>query len=297
MKTTIVASLLVTLLATGTAAWAQDATVDGFTYSGDGVDVTSVEADIAFGEVMLSIESAEGGTLTITLDSAVLGLGGGEFAAVADEQTVEFVTTATDAMTEIVIDIPAGAATVVLSGLEDATAAAMSPDTAETTEELMVEESMPATTTVADFVEPGVDIAVYVDRYLNDDGFGSWYDEWYPDTAIHESLGITFAEYQAIVDDLAKITECPEGMDLVGEQCVISCGPGTVLEDGMCVADDRAARLSASDADGFRAQGEGLQLGVAAVAGFGGAVGVVLLLWLPSKVRKRWLNRKRTVEE
>ena len=267
MKTTIVASLLVALLATGTAAWAQDAMVDGFVYSGDGVDVTSVEADIEFGEVILSIDSAGGGTLTIALDSAVLGMVEGEFTAVVDEQIVEFATTATDTTMEIVIDIPAGGAMVVLSGLEDATVVATSPDTAEETmeevmveepmveepmmedvmveepmveepmmeepmveevmaeevmveepmmEDVMVEETVSETTTVADFVEPGVDIAVYVDRYLNDDGFSSWYDEWYPGTAIHESLGITQTEYQAIVDDLTKIVECPAGTGMMG---------------------------------------------------------------------------------
>ena len=371
----MVASLMVALLATSAAAWAQETTVDGFAYSGDGVDVTNVEADIELGEVVLVIDSADGGTLTITLDSAVLGLVDGEFTAVVDAQAVEFTTTATDTMVEIVIDIPAGGTMMVLSGLEDATVVATSPDPAEepvmeetaepveaaaegpvmeetaeeemmetaepveteaeatmveetmeepmmeetaeeetmmeataepvatevdtmmetTEEETMMEETMAETPTVADFVESGVDIAVYVDRYLNDAGFSSWYDEWYPTTAFHESLGITQAEYQAIVDDLGMV-DCPLGTELVDEQCMSICGPGTILEDGMCVPDGRAASASASDADGFKAQGEGLQLGVAAAAGFGGAVGVVLLLWLPSRVKKRWANKQRTEE-
>ena len=332
------ASLLAALLATGTAAWAQEATVDGLAYAGDGVGVTNVEADIEFGEVVLGIDSAEGGTLTITLDSAVLGFVDGEFTAVVDEQAVEFTTTATDTTVEIVIGIPAGGAMVVLSGLEDATVVAASPDPVEETgmAEAVVETPEPVETAaedvavetgpdpveetgvaeavvetpepveetgmaeapmVADFVEPGVDIAVYVNRYLNDAGFSSWYDEWYPATAFHESLGITQTEYQAIVDDLGRTFECPSGTELVDEQCVSICGAGTVLEDGMCVPDGRTSGTSASDADGFRAQGEGLQLGVAAAAGFGGAVGVVLLLWLPSRARKRWANRQRTSEE
>ena len=306
LKTVMAASLLAALLATGTAAWAQEATVDGLAYAGDGVGVTNVEADIEFGEVVLGIDSAEGGTLTITLDSAVLGFVDGEFTAVVDEQAVEFTTTATDTTVEIVIGIPAGGAMVVLSGLEDATVVAASPDPVEETgmAEAVVETPEPVEETgmaeapmVADFVEPGVDIAVYVNRYLNDAGFSSWYDEWYPATAFHESLGITQTEYQAIVDDLGRTFECPSGTELVDEQCVSICGAGTVLEDGMCVPDGRTSGTSASDADGFRAQGEGLQLGVAAAAGFGGAVGVVLLLWLPSRARKRWANRQRTSEE
>ena len=338
LKTVMAASLLAALLATGTAAWAQEATVDGLAYAGDGVGVTNVEADIEFGEVVLGIDSAEGGTLTITLDSAVLGFVDGEFTAVVDEQAVEFTTTATDTTVEIVIGIPAGGAMVVLSGLEDATVVAASPDPVEETgmAEAVVETPEPVETAaedvavetgpdpveetgmaeavvetpepveetgmaeapmVADFVEPGVDIAVYVNRYLNDAGFSSWYDEWYPATAFHESLGITQTEYQAIVDDLGRTFECPSGTELVDEQCVSICGAGTVLEDGMCVPDGRTSGTSASDADGFRAQGEGLQLGVAAAAGFGGAVGVVLLLWLPSRARKRWANRQRTSEE
>ena len=311
LKTAMVAALLVGLLTSGTAAWAQ--TVDGLTYAGDGVEVTGVEADIEFGEVVISIVSTEGGTLTITLDPTVLGMVEGDFTTVVDGNIVEFTLTSTDSMVEIMMDIPAGGSTVVLSGLEDAIVVASSPDTTEQVEEtepdmaeeVMVEETIVEETVmeevmveetvsgmVADFMEPGVDISVYVDRYLHDEGFSSWYDEWYPTMAFHDALGITQAEYQEIVDSLTGVVECPAGTELMGGQCVEqpTCGPGTTLEDGVCVADSRTAAVSASDADGFRAQGEGLQLGVAAAAGFGGAVGVVLLLWLPSRIRKRWIK-------
>jgi hypothetical protein len=148
----------------------------------------------------------------------------------------------------------------------------------------MVEETTDVAATVADFVEPGMDISTYVDRYLHDKGFSAWYDQWYPDLAFHAALGITQAEYQDIVDDLTAPVEC---------------GPGTALVDGECVPagslTSKAPSVSAAEA--FETQGEGLQLGVAAAGAFGVAVGVVLFLWLPSRIRKRWAARHQATKE
>ena len=131
--------------------------------------------------------------------------------------------------------------------------------------------------TVADFVEPGVDIATYVDRYLHDTRFSAWYDEWYPTTEFHEALGLSQAEYQTIVNSLTGVAGCPAGTELVGDRCVVSAMEGQAP----------AAGSSVSAAEELEAQGEGLQLGVAAAAGFGVAIGVLLVLWLPSRVRRR----------
>ena len=155
---------------------------------------------------------------------------------------------------------------------------------------------------VADFVEPGTDISTYVDRYLNDEEFSAWYDQWYPDLAFHAALGITQMEYQDIVDSIMTPVECPPGTERMGDTCVemqSTCGPGTMLVDGECVPDGSmvSGPPSVSAAEEFEAQGEGVQIGVTAAGAFGVAVGVILFLWLPSRIRKRWITKRQAAKE
>ena len=344
MRAIVGAPLLAALLVLGATAGAQEGSVDGITYSGDGVDVVAVSADIEFGEILLDIQS-EGGTLMITLDTAVVVPGSDEgITVVVDSQPAEPALTTTDSMMEMIIQIPAGAATVILSGLADATLAAMEPEPADeqmdpAPDSAMAEampadeqmdpapdsamaEAMPAdeqmdpapdsamaeamptggASTVADFVEPGTDISTYVDRYLNDEGFSAWYDQWYPDLAFHAALGITQMEYQDIVDSIMTPVECPPGTERTGGMCVemqSACGPGTMLVDGECIPDGTAASgpPSVSAAEEFEAQGEGVQIGITAAGAFGVAVGVILFLWLPSRIRKRWIDKRPAAKE
>ena len=173
----------------------------------------------------------------------------------------------------------------------------------ETSDDTMV-EAMPAdgASMVADFVEPGTDISTYVDRYLHDEGFSAWYDQWYPDLAFHAALGITQTEYQNIVDSITTPVECPPGTERMGGLCVEmqpSCGPGTMMVDGVCISDGSPAPdlPSVSAAEEFEAQGEGVQIGIAAAGAFGVAVGVILFLWLPSRIRKRWAAKRQAAKE
>ena len=345
MRVIVGAPLLAALLVLGATAAAQESPVDGITYSGDGVDVVTVSADIEFGEILLNIQSDEGGALTITLDTAVLVPGSDEgITVVVDSQPAEPTLTTTDSMMEMVVQIPAGATTVILSGLADATLVAMDPGPADEqmdpasdsamveamptdelmdpasdsamveampTDELMdpasdsaMVEAMPTegASTVADFVEPGTDISTYVDRYLNDEEFSAWYDQWYPDLAFHAALGITQMEYQDVVDSIMSSVECPPGTERMGDMCAemqSTCGPGTMLVDGECVPDGSMASgpPSVSAAEEFEAQGEGVQIGVTAAGAFGVAVGVILFLWLPSRIRKRWIDKRQTAKE
>ena len=327
MKVIVGAPLLAALLVVGATAGAQESSVDGVTYLGDGVDVVTVSADIEFGEILLNIQSGEGGTLTITLDTAVLVPGSDEgITVVVDGQPAEPTLTTTDSMMEMVVQIPAGAATMVLSGLADATLAAMDPGPADeqmdsASDSAMVEampadeqmdsasdsamvEAMPTdgASTVADFVEPGTDISTYVDRYLNDEGFSAWYDQWYPDLDIHVALGITQMEYQDIVNSIMTPVECPLGTERMGDICMemrSTCGLGTMLVDGECIPDGSTVSgpPSVSAAEEFEAQGEGVQIGVTAAGAFGVAVGVILFLWLPSRIRKRWITKRQAAKE
>ena len=166
-----------------------------------------------------------------------------------------------------------------------------------------VESTAPPATTKAasgplDFVESGTELSMYVDRYLNDEAFTAWYDEYYPDTPFYEGLGITSTEYQSLVNTVTQ--ECPSGMEFVDGQCIreeVMCGPGTTLVGGQCVVRTSTSTstggMTTSGAVEYEVQGAGLQLGVAATAGFVLAMGIVLALILPVKVRKRYRNRKK----
>ena len=327
MKAIVGAPLLAALLVVGATAGAQESSADGITYSGDGVDVVAVSADIEFGEILLDIQSDEGGTLMITLDTAVLVPGSDEdITVVVDGQPAEPTLTTTDSMMEMVVQIPAGATMVVLSGLADATLVVMDPEPADepmdaapdsaAVEAMPADEPMDAApdsaaveamptgdvSTVADFVEPGTDISTYVDRYLHDEEFSAWYDQWYPDLAFHTALGITQTEYQDIVDSIMETVECPPGTERMGDMCAEmqpACGPGTMLVDGACIPDGTAVRElpSVSAAEEFETQGEGLQLGVTAAGAFGVAAGIILFLWLPSRIRKRWITKRQAAKE
>ena len=332
MRAIVGAPLLAALLVVGATAGAQEGSTDGITYSGDGVDVVAVSADIEFGEILLDIQSDEGGTLMITLDTAVLVPGSDEgITVVVDGQPAEPTPTTTDSTMEMVVQIPAGATMVILSGLADATLVAMDPEPADEPMDAVADseaiEAMPAdepmdavadseapdsaaveamptddAITVADFVEPGTDISTYVDRYLHDVEFSAWYDQWYPDLAFHAALGITQTEYQDIVDSIMETVECPPGTERMGDMCAEmqpACGPGTMLVDGACIPDGTAVRElpSVSAAEEFETQGEGLQIGVTAAGAFGVAVGIILFLWLPSRIRKRWITKRQAAKE
>ena len=129
----------------------------------------------------------------------------------------------------------------------------------------------------ADFVSPGADPATYVHQYLTQEEFWVWYDTYY-EAPIYESLGLTPAEYDALAAEVAA-SACGPGSQISYGQC--TCGANTTMVDGQCVADKRTPPGS-----------EGLFLGFAAAGGFAAAIGVVLVLWLPSRIRRRLRQRQ-----
>ncbi len=146
-----------------------------------------------------------------------------------------------------------------------------------------------ATAQTPDFVEDGVGPEIYVERYLNEAEFITWYDTYYPDIPFHEALQISQAQYDEMVMQIAS-EQCEANEHMVDGQCIpvpADCGPGTVMSDNRCVVDPAMGPMLNTNEAVFQAQGEGLQLGVAAAAGFGIAIGILLFLWLPSRIRKR----------
>ena len=140
-----------------------------------------------------------------------------------------------------------------------------------------------------EFVEEGVDYSIYIERYLTESEFATWYDTYYPDLSFYDALQITEAEYNEIVLQLLN-PQCGINEDLVDGKCVKTsamCGPGTIRVDNSCVVEESDAITTTSNSDKLRTQGEGLQLGVAAAIGFGAASAIVLLFLIIRKLQMR----------
>lgn len=122
--------------------------------------------------------------------------------------------------------------------------------------------------TGSEHFDPEVDPAEYITRYIQEEQYAAWYDEYYPDVALYDTLGITEEQYNEIVQSL-------ETSD--------TCQPGTVMRDGECVPSKTETTGGIQSAP----RGTGLQMGVGAVGAFALALGVILVLWLPGRIR-RW---------
>jgi len=77
------------------------------------------------------------------------------------------------------------------------------------------------------FVDPKKDPQYYIDRYNNEAAYKKWFDENFPDYTIFEAVGV---EEPDVTEEPDEIEE-PEVM-------VGVCGPGTVLVDGYCEAEE-----------------------------------------------------------
>lgn len=305
--------MIIVIASTVTASDVMGQVVPGLTL--DGGDIISVMVD-DFEDTIVFDLLPHDETIIIMMDNSVLMLGA-NFAALVDGAPVEFEQDQDGTDTILLINMPVDGATLTLTGVVfvveptsmsgmESVGVAEPDDVAEPAmEPIMDVESTasPATTKTAsgplDFVEPGTELSTYVDRYLNDEAFTAWYDEYYPDTPFYEGLGITSTEYQSLVNAVTQ--ECPSGMEFVDGQCIreeVMCGPGTTLVGGQCVvgtsmSTSTGGMTTTSGAVEYEVQGAGLQLGVAATAGFVLAMGIVLALILPGKVRKRYRNKKK----
>ena len=264
----------------------------------DGGDTVSVTVDDFEDMIVFDLLTSDE-TITITMDNSLLMLGD-SFDVLVDGASVEFEQDQSDTDATLRINVPIGEVTLTLTGVVFVVESTGMSDV----ESVVVEPTTtsPAITDTAtdagplSFVEPGVELSTYVDRYLNDNTFTAWYNEYYSDIPFYEGLGITESEYQALAD--AVTLECPSGTEVMNGQCVqkeSTCGPGTTLVDNQCVAASSGGTTpTTSGAVEYNTQGAGLQLGVAATVGFSLAVGILLVLWLPSRLRNRYRNRQKS---
>lgn len=82
----------------------------------------------------------------------------------------------------------------------------------------------PISTKIPGFPDPNKDPQYYVDRYNNEPNYKDWFDRNFPDQTIYEVVGASPPE--------------PEPMGI--------CGPGTHLEDGVCIVDKKSGCLIAT---------------------------------------------------
>lgn len=267
----------------------------------DGGDTVSATVDEFEDMIVFDLLTSDE-TITITMDNSLLMLGD-NFDVLVDGASVEFEQDQSDTDTTLQINVPIGEVMLTLTGIifvvESTGMTDVESDMVEPTVVEPVTTSPEITDTTTDagplsFVEPGVELSTYVDRYLNDDTFTAWYNEYYSDIPFYEGLGITESEYQDLAD--AVTLECPSGTKVMDGQCVqkeLTCGPGTTLVDNQCVATSSGGTTpTTSGAVEYQTQGAGLQLGIAATVGFSLAVGILLVLWLPGRLRNRYRNRQ-----
>src|SRR3972149_1179149 len=100
-------------------------------------------------------------------------------------------------------------------------------DTSTTTKAQEKEPEPEPAPQTPDFIDPKKGAQYYLDRYNNEAAYKKWFDSNFPDYTIFEAVGV---EDPDVAEEPDEIEE-PEVM-------VGVCGPGTVLIDGYCKAED-----------------------------------------------------------
>ena len=95
-----------------------DLFVEGFSYQGIGVGAAVYYVDLEYGDIVMNVESPEGGTLTMALDTTVLAPTSDDSAFVtADGYPADAAFTTAGMTVVIAVDVPAGTTEVVLTGV------------------------------------------------------------------------------------------------------------------------------------------------------------------------------------
>ena len=175
--------------------------------------------------------------------------------------------------------------------------------------DLAAQEQAPAATGPADFVDPAADpYEEYVKRYVGDAEFRAWFDESYPGRQFCDAVGLEAgcvgvyearaAAAEAADRQLAEAEEAAKAEAAEAEAAAVaeaeaaalqaaleeSCGDGTVLRDGACVA-------LPPPRDPV---GSGRELATGVVAAFVIALAAGVIFWLVSRAGRR--KRRRTAD-
>ena len=287
--------------------------VEGTSYDIDytvtGMSVSGIESDLDFISLILTVDVTDSpGILEITFDrsfydSVYQGLDD-EFIVIADgglEPT--FTETGTNPQSRTLrIELPSGTQDVEIIGSVFGRTIEEVPSEPE---ETVSEKQIPAA-----FVDSSKDLKFYVERYVTESSYKDWFEENYSDYTFHEALDISKSELDKLIVEIEdeqsesipvetpaetpKTTECGEGTILEDGVCVLDerCGEGTILEDGVCVLDERCGegtiledgvcvvelQTSAPKETSFKGLGKELGYGVIAAFVVTGAVAIILAL-------------------
>ena len=247
----IVAIISTSLVYADTISVSIDGTSYDVEYTGDGVSVTGVEADLDFVSLIFSVDvTGSPGTLTVTLDrgffdSKFEGIDE-EFFVIVDGVDISFDEEKSSTSRILTMELPEGTEDVEIIGSVFGSPVEEAPIIEEppVVEEPIVEETPE---------EPPV-----VEEPIKET----------PKPEEPSTPVVTPKESK-------PRTECGPGTILKDGVCVLDerCGPGTILKDGVCVL--KPAPPATTDVKGM-----GMELVITLIVGFiiAGAIGIILAL-------------------
>ena len=279
-----------------TASVTVDGTMHDVEYTGDGVSITGIEADLDGTSLIISVDvTGSPGTLDVTFDrnffdSTYLGNDDDFFVLIDADEAIFSETQTTTQSRTLSITVPDGTEEIEIIGSVFGTGEVIDePDVTEpdVTEPDVVEKEIPAS-----FVDPTKDPKSYVQRYLDEPSYKAWFEENFSDYTFYEALGISKTQYDDIVKELTQTTEKPtvEDKPKPEEKPTTECGPGTLLKDGVCVLDERcgpgtimkdgACVVAPHPQESVTPKEAGKELVIGLIAAFivAGAVGIILAL-------------------
>ncbi|MDX1596453.1 MAG: hypothetical protein R3327_05880, partial [Nitrosopumilaceae archaeon] len=268
-------------------------------YTGDGVAITSAQADTDLVSLLFSVDVTEPGILEVTLDRAFFDSKyEGEddvFFVLVDGLDIPYDETKTATSRTLSMNLPTGTEEVEIIGTDFVLEQPTEPEeTPSEPEEPPTEPEEPPKETQkeipASFVDPNEDPKTYVKRYITEPSYKKWFEDNYPNYTFHEALDITKSQYDKLVAEIKNHqkptepkTECGPGTVLRDGSCVVVCGAGTELVDGKCKAIEKPTTPVTTP----KGLGKELVYGIIAAFVVAGAVGIILALMSKASKSKR----------
>ena len=294
--------------------------VDGTSYDVDytvsGMSVSGIESDTDFISLIISVSVTDSqGILDITFDrtffdSVYEGVDD-DFIILVDGDEPNFSETETTSQSRTLsIELPVGTEEIEIIGSVFGRTLEETPSEPEETpsepeetpsepEETVAEKQIPAA-----FVDASKDPKFYVERYVTESSYKTWFEDNYSDYTLHEALDISKSELDKLIAEIEKdnstpvpeetpeespkTTECGPGTILKDGACVLDerCGPGTVLKDGTCVVESQTSAPQTSVQQSISFKGLGKELGYGLIAAFIVTGAIAIILALMSKASK-----------